>query len=72
MNLRVALSHEDLGYASYVKEYNNGRFNAARRHAETALQIMERYAREHDISIIMTVYWTKLCWASGCCLVNIC
>ncbi len=36
------MSHEDLAYASYVKEYNTGKFNKARLHAEKALMVMEK------------------------------
>ncbi|XP_067935833.1 amyloid protein-binding protein 2-like [Watersipora subatra] len=38
-NLHVALSHEDLAYAHYVEEYNNGDFDTARRHSYQAMKI---------------------------------
>jgi len=42
-NLQVALAHEDLAYATYVKEYSSGKFNGARRHAEKSLAIMGKH-----------------------------
>lgn len=41
-NLNVAIAHEDLAYATYVYEYNSGRFDRAKLHAEKALEIMAR------------------------------
>lgn len=41
-NLHVAIGHEELAYASYVFEYNTGRFDVAKRHAEKSLTIMAR------------------------------
>ena len=40
--MRVALAYEDLAYASYVKEYNNGKFKRAKYLAEKSLQIMSK------------------------------
>ena len=41
-NIFVAISHEDLAYSSYVKEYNSGRFSNAKSHAERSLQIFAK------------------------------
>jgi hypothetical protein len=48
-NLRVALAHEDLAYASYVHEYNTGRFEAAKNHAERALDIWSRLLPDNHL-----------------------
>jgi len=42
-NLQVAVAHEDLAYATYVNEYSTGKFNEARKHAETSLSILTRH-----------------------------
>lgn len=42
-NLQVAVAHEDLAYATYVNEYSTGKFNDARKHAETSLAILTRH-----------------------------
>ncbi len=36
------MSHEELAYSTYVYQYNTGRFEKARRHAEKALNIMTK------------------------------
>ncbi|XP_057325165.1 amyloid protein-binding protein 2 [Microplitis mediator] len=41
-NLHVAIAHEDLAYALYVREYSSGRFTEAREHVERAIEIMEK------------------------------
>ncbi|KAF7385467.1 hypothetical protein HZH68_013897 [Vespula germanica] len=41
-NLHVALAHEDLAYALYVREYNSGKFQEASDHAGKAIDIMEK------------------------------
>lgn len=41
-NLMVAKTHEELAYATYVHEYNTGHFEKAKRHAETALLLLQR------------------------------
>ncbi|CAD6208397.1 GSCOCG00003404001-RA-CDS [Cotesia congregata] len=41
-NLHVAIAHEDLAYALYVREYSSGRFTKAREHVERAIDIMEK------------------------------
>ncbi|XP_059617982.1 amyloid protein-binding protein 2 [Phlebotomus argentipes] len=42
MNLLVAVAHEDLAYALYVREYSSGKFNTARNHVESAITIMKK------------------------------
>ncbi|KAL5016659.1 hypothetical protein ScPMuIL_006248 [Solemya velum] len=39
-NLHVAIANEDLAYASYVLEYSSGRFDAAKDHAEKAIDVL--------------------------------
>ncbi|XP_014608816.1 PREDICTED: amyloid protein-binding protein 2 isoform X1 [Polistes canadensis] len=47
-NLHVALAHEDLAYALYVREYNSGKFQKASDHAGKAIDIMEKlFAGDH-------------------------
>ncbi|XP_046832826.1 amyloid protein-binding protein 2 isoform X2 [Vespa velutina] len=41
-NLHVALAHEDLAYALYVREYNSGKFQEASDHVDKAIDIMEK------------------------------
>lgn len=41
-NLLVAKTYEELAYATYVKEYNSGHFEKAKRQAEMSLRIMHR------------------------------
>ncbi|KAH7937244.1 hypothetical protein HPB49_009454 [Dermacentor silvarum] len=48
-NLYVALAHEDLAYSFYVLEYQPGRFQNARDHAEKAMQIMTRLLPEDHL-----------------------
>merc|ERR1719445_2564185 len=42
-NLQVAVAHEDLAYATYVNEYSTGKFDEARKHAHSSLQILSRH-----------------------------
>lgn len=39
-NLHIAITHEDLAYASYVNEYSTGKFQSAHQHADRAMEIM--------------------------------
>ena len=41
-NLHTAIAREDLAYATYVHEYNAGRFDDAHAHAERALAALQR------------------------------
>ena len=42
MSLVTAFSYEDVAYATYVKEYNSGKFGEARNSAEIALEFMRK------------------------------
>jgi len=42
-NLQVAEAHEDLAYATYVHEYNTGKFGLAKMHANAALAILTKH-----------------------------
>jgi len=48
-NLQVAVAHEDLAYATYVNEYSTGKFDEARKHAHSSLQILSRHLPKNHL-----------------------
>ncbi|XP_055712550.1 amyloid protein-binding protein 2 [Phlebotomus papatasi] len=51
MNLLVAVAHEDLAYALYVREYSSGKFTTARNHVESAIGIMKKLVPTNNLML---------------------
>ncbi|GAB0087221.1 Amyloid protein-binding protein 2 [Sergentomyia squamirostris] len=51
MNLLVAVAHEDLAYALYVREYSSGKFTTARQNIEKAIDIMKKLAPTNHLML---------------------
>lgn len=48
-NLLIAMTHEELGYASYVHEYSSGNFLTADYHADKAMSIVTQLLPENHL-----------------------
>ncbi|XP_063704574.1 amyloid protein-binding protein 2 [Culicoides brevitarsis] len=48
-NIFVAIAHEDLAYALYVLEYNNGRFDAPLSHISICINIMADLVKDNQL-----------------------